>query len=534
MQDRFKAELSHLETLGIIEKVSKPTEWVNSIVIVDKPDGSLRLCLDPRNLNKCIKRPHHPIPTFNDVAIKCANSKKFSKLDARHGYWSMELDNESANLTAFNTAFGRFHFWRYPFGLNCTQDNFQRKMEEIFAELIETAGLGLLIDNIVVHGATDKEHDSNLEKTLQVACKKDVCFNREKCIFGKTEIPYFGHILTLEGMKPDPNKILAICQMPKPKGPEELQLLLDMVNYLGKYIPNLSTLNHSLRTLLKEHRTDSSFQWTSEHDQAFANVKNSICKNLKYFNMTSEDVVLKVDLLQHGLGATLTCDGGICAFASRLLSSAKQKYSQIEKEALAIAFACKHFYQCVYRQPVKVLSNHKPLKSMLSQGICVVPPPLQHLMLQIQLYNLSVEHVPGTSIPVADVLSRLPLPETDAEFEQDTEVFVHTLFKNVLMSDSSLLCIKSSTKSDPKLSSLASTIITGWPETRSSCSDKIQKYWNTHYELLIANSIVLKGDKIVILATMCREILQQLHHSHMGMEKTKQQARSIVYWPGIN
>ncbi|KAK2725781.1 hypothetical protein QYM36_000313 [Artemia franciscana] len=350
MQDQFKAELSRPETLGVIKKVSKPMEWVNSIVIVEKPEGSLRLCLDPRNLNKCIKRPHHPIPTFDDVATKGTNFKKFSKLDARHGYWSMELDNESANLTAFNTAFGRFHFQRYPFGL------------------------GLLINDIVVHGATDGEHDSNLEKALQVAREKGVRFNREKCIFGKTEIPYFGHILTSEGIKPNPNKILVIRQMPKPKGPEEIQSLLGMVNYLGKYILNLSTLNHPLRTLLKEHRTDCSFQWTSEHDKAFANVKNSICENLKYFNPTSEDVVLKVDALQHGLGATLTCDSGICAFVSRSLSSAKQKYSQIEKEAQAIAFACKHFHQCVCGRPVKVLSNHKPLESILSQGISVAPP----------------------------------------------------------------------------------------------------------------------------------------------------------------
>ncbi|KAK2713574.1 hypothetical protein QYM36_009452 [Artemia franciscana] len=147
---------------------------------------------------------------------------------------------------------------------------------------------------------------------------------------------------------------------------------------------------------------------------------------------------------------------------------------------------------------------------------------------------MSVEHVPGTSIPVADALSRLPLPETDAEFEKETKVFVHTLFTNVPMSYSRLLCIKSSTESDPDLSSLTSTVITGWPETRSSCSEKIQKYWNTRHELSIANGVVLKGDKIVIPATMRREILQQLHRSHMGMEETKQRERSIVYWPGIN
>ncbi|KAK2711839.1 hypothetical protein QYM36_012836 [Artemia franciscana] len=130
--------------------------------------------------------------------------------------------------------------------------------------------------------------------------------------------------------------------------------------------------------------------------------------------------------------------------------------------------------------------------------------------------------MPATSIPVANALSHLPVPETDAEFEQETEVFVHTLFKNILMSDSQLLCIKSSTKSNPKLSSLTSTIIAGWPETRSSCSEKIQKYWNTRHELSIANGIALKGDKIVIPATMRREILQQLHHSHMRREILQQ------------
>ncbi|KAK2716205.1 hypothetical protein QYM36_010696 [Artemia franciscana] len=134
-EKRLKAELDRLEQMKIIEKVTKPTDWVNSVVIVEKANGNLMICLDPVGLNKNLKRPHYPIPTFESIAQRCAGAKIFSKLDATNGFSSMMLDDETSDLTTFNTIYGRYISKRYPFVLNSAQDYFQRKMEETFENL---------------------------------------------------------------------------------------------------------------------------------------------------------------------------------------------------------------------------------------------------------------------------------------------------------------------------------------------------------------------------------------------------------------
>ena len=135
LQEKLKEKLDRLEVMGIIEKTSTPTEWVNSIVGVQKPNGSLRICLDPVDLDKWVLRPYHPIPSLDDVAAKCSGSNTFFKLDARQGYWSMELDEESSLPTTFSTTFGKYHWKRYPSGVKSAQDEFRRKMEEVFEGL---------------------------------------------------------------------------------------------------------------------------------------------------------------------------------------------------------------------------------------------------------------------------------------------------------------------------------------------------------------------------------------------------------------
>ena len=163
LQEKLKEELDRLEVMGIIEKTTTQTEWINSIVVVQKPNGSLRICLDPVDLNKWVQRPYHPIPSFDDVAAKCSGSNTFFKLDARQGYWSMELDEESSLLTTFSTTFGRCRWKRYPFGVKSAQDEFQRKMEEVF----EGLDIGLIIDDIAGTAANTEDHDAKLRLVLQ-------------------------------------------------------------------------------------------------------------------------------------------------------------------------------------------------------------------------------------------------------------------------------------------------------------------------------------------------------------------------------
>lgn len=184
LKDKLQAELSEMESQDIIAKVTQPTDWVNSLVIREKENGRLRLCLDPKDLNKAIKREHHPIPTLEEITPKLAGAKLFSKLDARSGYWNVKLDKESSYLTTFNTPFGRYRFLRIPFGLRMSQDIFQFKIDETYRDCQGTIGIA---DDVTVYGKNDREHDIHLHETMERTRKAGIKLNDEKCVI-KTRV----------------------------------------------------------------------------------------------------------------------------------------------------------------------------------------------------------------------------------------------------------------------------------------------------------------------------------------------------------
>lgn len=190
LKDRLKTELDNMEREGIICKVTEPTQWVNALVVCEKPKtGKLRICLDPRPLNKAIMRPHYPLPTLEDVTSKLAGAKFFSILDARSGYWAIKLSEESSLLTTFNTTFGRYRFLRLPFGIVSAQDEFQRRVDETYEGLRGVAGI---VDDIVVFGKTKEEHDRNLRAMLSRTRERGMRLNPEKCCICVPEVSYIG------------------------------------------------------------------------------------------------------------------------------------------------------------------------------------------------------------------------------------------------------------------------------------------------------------------------------------------------------
>lgn len=530
LRSRFKDELDRMEQSEIIEPVSTPTEWVNSIVIVEKPQtGKLRICLDPKDLNKAIKRPHYPMRTLDDILPQLSGAKYFSKLDARSGYWAIKLSDKSSYLTTFHTPFGRYRFLRLPFGIKSAQDEFQKKVDMTYEGL---SGVAAIVDDILVFGKTAEEHDENLRKVLQRTREKGIKLNAEKVEIGMSEIHYFGHILSSDGLKPDPGKIEAIREMEAPRNKNELQTILGMVNYLARFAPNLSSLTSPMRQLLAR---DVEFAWDKPQSEAFSKIKEVITEApmLSYYDPDAE-LTLQVDASQFGLGATLMQNGRPVAYASKSLTPSEIQYAQIEKEVFAILFGCKRFHQFIYGRHVLVESDHKPIMFIARKSLHVAPVRIQRMLLQLQQYDLEIQYRAGKEIPVADTLSRKFLPDTFEELSDGVNVHVHTIMSAIPVSDRKLDEIKAFTESESQFEVLADTIHNGWPDDRKDCPPVILDYWNFRDELSVINHVIMKGSRIVIPKGMRQTLLNSIHSGHMGIEKCQTRARDIMYWPNMS
>ena len=519
LRDRVKTELEDMEKRGVIRRVGEPTDWVSSMAIVEKPDGSLRICLDPRHLNKAIKREHFQLPTIEDITTRMANAKWFTKLDANRGYWQIPLDEESQLLTTFNTPFGRFCYQVTPFGIKSAQEVFQKRMSQHFSDL---EGVETDIDDIIVHAETEVKHDQRLHSVLERCEKINLTLNKEKCVFKCKEVTYIGHKLTKDGIKPDDNKVRAINEMPAPSDKKGVERLLGTVNYLGKFIPNLATVTEPIRILL---RKDTEFEWSYEQDQAFQEIKAILTKDggpaLRFFDVR-KPVRISCDASPTGLGAVLLQSGFPVAYASRSLTEAESRYAQIEKELLAVQFSLERFNQYTYGKKVAIESDHKPLEAIVKKPLAAAPPRLQRILLRMQKYDYALEYKPGKELVLPDMLSRAPVsPTVDDNMEEKIALHVHLVRRTLPVTESKLEEIKRATTEDQSMSTLSETIKYGWPETKGETPVSVHAYWDVRDELSELNGVVLRGERIVIPPSMRKEMLERIHQGHMGIEKSK-------------
>ena len=528
LKNRLKIELDQMVKDKIIRRVTEPTDWVNSIVVVEKPKtGKLRICLEPKALNEAIRRPHFQMPTLDDITSKLACAKYFSILDITHAYWNVQLDEQSSLLTTFNTPFGRYCYLRLPFGISSSGDIFQQKDCEIFESL---PGIQAIVDDTLVYGQTRTEHDQNLRNALNRAREKGICFNPDKCTIGVTEVSFFGHIISSTGLKPDPSKIEAILQLPVPDSREKLQTFLGMVNYRAKFAPNLAEVTNPLRLLLKK---ESDFIWDETQTRAFNKVKQLITDVpvLGYYD-SNKELVLETDASKSGLGCCIFQDGRPIAYASKSLTKSECMYAQIEKELLTILYGCKRFHQFTYGRNIIVHCDHKPIESIMKKPLAAALLRLQRMLLQLQKYIL-VRHVSGKDIPVSDYLSRQSRNDTDQKMIEGLDLHVHVIRKQLFVTDKRLDRIKSGIESDMQMRALKRTIIEGWPEMRSNCDPKVLDYFNHRDELSVEDGLIFRGQRIIVPASLRNETLSQIHKGHMGVTKSVERAKDSLFWPGM-
>ncbi|XP_033731758.1 uncharacterized protein K02A2.6-like [Pecten maximus] len=223
LHDQLKVELDYMEKINVIQKIDKPVEWVNSLVVVHKPNGKLRVCLDPRNLNKFIKREHYKLPTREEIMSRFEGATIFSKLDAASGFWQIQLEDESADLCTFITPFGRYRFNRLPFGISSAPEIYHRIIHNLFQDI---PGVDTSMDDIIIWEKNRQEHDERVRAVLQKARNSNLKLNKEKCEIGVNSLTFLGDTITSEGVKPYPRKVEAIVDMERPTNRKELQRFL--------------------------------------------------------------------------------------------------------------------------------------------------------------------------------------------------------------------------------------------------------------------------------------------------------------------
>ena len=247
----LKREIDRMLELKVIQKldINKATDWCHNLVLVRKPNGKLRVCLDPHTINRVLRFNVHNAHMFQDIVSSLATISKVSKIDANSGFWTLPMNEESQLLTTFNTPWGQFYFTKMLFGLNQAQYFFQYYMDIDFHDINPTTNV--IADDVMIHGSTDEGHDCHLIQVLNKCHEIGLKLNLDKCEFRQISVKFYGNVVSNQGLKPDPKKVDVIVKMPVPKNKTELASFLGMCNYLSSYILRLSDVTSTLRELNK-------------------------------------------------------------------------------------------------------------------------------------------------------------------------------------------------------------------------------------------------------------------------------------------
>lgn len=301
LEKAVENELQSLLQQGIIEPVKEYAPFQSPIVVVAKKDGSIRMCVDMREANKAVMKDCHPFPTWEQFSARLCGAKWFSKLDLKNAFYHVQLDESSRKVTTFTTHLGLFRFKRLMFGLSASPEIFQRVLEEVLRGL---EGVIVFADDILVFGPNESTHERRLKAVLKRLEETDLTLNVEKCEFTKQTISFLGHVISEEGVRPDPLKMNAISLCSAPKNASELLSFLGLMSYVGsRFVKNLSELTEPLRLLTQK---GIPFIWGPEQHSAFEKLKReaSNIQTLGFF-CSGRKTLLFADASPIALGAVL-------------------------------------------------------------------------------------------------------------------------------------------------------------------------------------------------------------------------------------
>lgn len=403
-------ELNRMLNLGVVSP--SKSAWSSPIVLVDKPDGSTRLCVDMRKVNAVTKRDAYPLPRVTTILDRLRDAKYLSSLDIKSAYWQIPLSKESKEKTAFTVpGRGLFEFNMMPFGLHNAPATWQRFIDAVIGADLEPNVFVYLDDIIIVTSSFDR-HLEVLREVLRRLREANLTLNQEKCRFCLSELKYLGYVVDHNGLRVDPEKVEAIINIPVPRSQKAVRQFCGTASWYRRFIENFASRMHPLTMLLKKKQR---FEWTDAAQQAFLDIRSCLVKApILSCPDFSKEFVISCDASGIGLGAVISQQGdqgeNVIAYASRTLTKGEQKFSATERECLAVIWAIEKFRPYVEGTHFTVITDHHSL--LWLHNLKDPQGRLARWALRLQPYDFTLVHRKGKEHVVPDLLSRA-LPDDE-------------------------------------------------------------------------------------------------------------------------
>ncbi len=396
----LKVQLEKLLAKGYIKPSKSP--YGVPVLFVHKKDGTLRMCVDYRALNKATVKNWYPLPRIDDLFDCLSRAKVFSRIDLRFGYYQIRIAKGDDEKTACHTRYGSYEFLVMPFRLTNAPATFCTLMNDIFREWLDDFVV-VYIDDILIYSGSLEEHEEHLRKVFQRLRENKLYAKLEKCEFGMMEVDFLGHRITQEGLKMDDHKVKAIVDWEPPKLVLALRSFLGLVSYYRKFIKNFTKIAAPLTNLLK--KSAMTYEWEGACDKAFETLKGILEKALVLkLPDFDKDFEIHSDASNFVIGGVLVQEGRPVVFESKKLNKTKRRWPTHEKEMWVVIHCLKTWGHYIGSKDVVVWTDNMTLKYFAIQ------PKLSSKQVRWQntltLFNVDIWHKPGKENVVPDVLSQ--------------------------------------------------------------------------------------------------------------------------------